>query len=65
MEFKYTEYCTCFCTQNKNGKEIWVWDEVKDRRIQKIRVEDGEIEASKIMREWQYKAPKNCICELI
>ncbi|MGM9535939.1 MAG: hypothetical protein ACI3VR_11825 [Intestinibacter sp.] len=66
--FKYTEYCTCFFTQKiKKGivsNEVWIWDEIKDRRIQKI-VVDGEAAALKIMKEWKENAPKNCICELI
>lgn len=69
MEFKYTDYCTCFCTQeikNEQRKtEVWIWDEIKDRCIQKIKIQGGEVEASKIMKEWQDKAPKHYICELI
>lgn len=62
MSFKYTEYCTCFYESKSN--EVWIWDEITDKRIKKIRVSNKD-EAIKIMNEWKANAPKNCICEVI
>ena len=43
---------------------MWIWDEIKDKRVQKIKVESKD-EAEKIMNDWLEKAPKNCICEKV
>lgn len=71
MKYKYSDYCTCFVyskdrDSEKQTKEnyIWIWDEIKDKRIQRIKVESKD-EAEKIMNDWLEKAPKNCICEKI
>lgn len=62
MRFKYTDYCTCFYESKSN--EVWIWDEIADRRIQRIKVDNEDV-AAEVMKEWKLNAPKNCICELI
>lgn len=62
MSFKYSDYCTCF--YECKSKEVWVWDEISDRRIQRIKI-DNEDAAAKVMKEWKANAPKNCICEVL
>ena len=60
IKYKYTAYSTILYIDNY--KEVWIWDEIKDKRVQKIKVE-GKDKAEKIMNDWLEKAPKNCICE--
>lgn len=62
MKYKYTAYSTILYIENY--KEVWIWDEIKDKRVQKIKVE-GKDEAEKIMNDWLERAPKNCICEKV
>lgn len=60
--FKYTDYCTCFYIDKY--KEIWFWDEITDKRINKMKV-DNLNDAIKIMEQYKANAPKNCICEVL
>lgn len=69
MKYKYSDYCTCFVYSKDSENQtkeiyIWIWDEIKDKRIQRIKAESKD-EAEKIMNDWLEKAPKNCICEKV
>ena len=61
-KYKYTVYSTILYIEKY--KEVLIWDEIKDKRVQKIKVESKD-EAEKIMNDWLEKAPKNCICEKV
>ena len=61
-KYKYTVYSTILYIEKY--KEVWIWDEIKDKRVQKIKVKNKD-PAQNIMNEWLEKAPKNCICEKV
>ena len=48
-KYKYTVYSTILYIEKY--KEVWIWDEIKDKRVQKIKVESKD-EAEKIMNDW-------------
>ena len=62
MKQKYSDYCTAF--YEPKGKEVWFWDEIKDKPMGKQKVESKE-EADHVMRIWQDNAPKGIICDLL
>lgn len=61
-EFKYTDYCTAFFCEDDS--EVWIYDEVKDKAVQIIKVK-SEDEAKGTMLKWLNGAPNNCICHIL
>ena len=57
---KYTPYCVTFYERG----QVYFYDEIKDRIIEKVAVSSEE-EALRLQKQWLDNAPSNVICQKI
>ena len=63
-EFKYSGYCTVFWFEEKGQFYVWMWDELTNRTLMRIKVSDKEA-ALKLMDDYVRNSPANAICQKI
>ena len=63
-EFEYSGYYTVFWFEEKGKYHVWMWDELTNRTLMRIKVKDKEA-ALKLMDDYVKNSPKNAICQKI